>query len=121
MMNSKNSWLMDETGDVAIGKGIALADYDKTITQRIQNKIALQYGEWFLHNQEGIRWFSVNDSLGVFGRKVAEINLDTQIKEYIQNDKDVERITEYKTNFTDRGNYKIDIGILTKNSEEISF
>ena len=44
-----------------------------------------------------------------------------QIKEYIENDKDVERITEYKTNFTNKGDYKIDIGILTKNSEEIFF
>lgn len=120
-MDSKNSWLLDESGDVVIGKGITLADYDKTIAQRIQNKIALQYGEWFLHNQEGVRWFSVNDLPGVFGRKVAEINLDTQIKEYVENDKDVERITEYKTNFTDKGDYKIDIGILTKNSEVIFF
>ena len=84
-MDSKNSWLMDATGDVVIGKGITLADYDKTIAQRIQNKIALQYGEWFLHNQEGVRWFSVNDLPGVFGREVTEINLDTQIKEYIEN------------------------------------
>ena len=58
---------------------------------------------------------------GVFGREVTEINLDTQIKEYVENDKDVERITEYKTNFTDKGDYKIDIGILTKNSEVIFF
>ena len=50
-----------------------------------------------------------------------EDHLILEIKEYIENDKDVERITEYKTNFNEKGDYKIDIGILTKNSEEIFF
>ncbi len=121
MMNSKNSWLMNKTGDVVIDKGITLADYNTTVSQRVQNKIALNYGEWFLHNQEGIRWFSVNDLPGTFGRKLSQITLDSQIKEYIENDNDVEKIVKYKTKFNDKGDYIIEIGILNKNSEVTYF
>ena len=120
-MKSNENWLINDSGDVVIEKHITLTTPIQTISQRLQNKISLNYGEWFLHNQEGIRWFSVNDLPGTFGRKLSQITLDSQIKEYIENDNDVEKIVKYKTNFNDKGDYIIEIGILNKNSEVTYF
>ena len=118
-MKSNENWLLDESGDIILNKHINLTDSKKTITQRLKNKISLNYGEWFLHNQEGINWFGNEEVQGNIGRKLSELILDSQIQEYIKNDKDVSEILEYKTNFLENGNYDINISISAKNDEII--
>ncbi len=116
-MNSKNSWLLDDSGDLVIGKHIELTDEKKTIAQRLQNKISLNYGEWFLHNKEGVNWFGNGNMAGNFGRKLTEMTLDAQIKEYIKDDKDISEILDYKATLDEKSNYKIEIKILTKSND----
>ena len=118
-MNSKNSWLLGSDGDVIIKNHIKLTDENKTIAQRLQNKISLNYGEWFLHNQEGINWFGNGDIEGNIGKKLTELILDSQIQEYVKNDKDISSIAKYETNFNDGGNYKINLTAITKDNEII--
>ena len=118
-MKSNESWLMDIDGDVKIKKHITLTTPEQTISQRLQNKISLNYGEWFLHNQEGINWFGNNDIEGNIGRKLTELILDSQIQEYIKYDKDVSNILKYETNLQENGNYQINTTIHTKDNEII--
>ena len=118
-MKSDENWLLDGSGDIILNKHIKLTTPRETITQRLKNKISLNYGEWFLHNQEGINWFGNGDMQGNIGRKLSELILDSQIQEYIKNDKDVSEILEYKTNFLESGNYDINISISTKNDQII--
>ena len=116
-MNSKNSWLLDGSGDLIIEKHIELSNEKKTIAQRLQNKISLNSGEWFLHNKEGVNWFGNGEIDGNFGRKLTEMTLDAQIQEYIKGDKDVSEILDYKAKLDEKSNYKIEIKILTKDNE----
>ena len=118
-MKSSESWLMDETGDIKINSHIKLTDSQKTIAQRLQNKISLNYGEWFLHNQEGVNWFGNGELEGAIGKKFMELILDSQIQEYVKNDKDVYKITRYETDFNDNSSYIINITAMTKNNEII--
>lgn len=118
-MKSNENWLMNETGDIQIEKHISLTTPTQTISQRLQNKIALNYGEWFLHNHEGINWFGNGEIEGNIGKKIGELILDSQIQEYIKYDKDVSSILEYETKFKENGNYQINITMHTKNNEII--
>ena len=118
-MKSNENWLMDNTGDIKIKKNIMLTTPKQTIAQRLQNKISLNYGEWFLHNQEGINWFGNGDIEGNIGKKLTELILDSQIQEYVKNDKDISSIAKYETNFNDGGNYKINLTAITKDNEII--
>ena len=118
-MKSNESWLTNDSGDVVIEKHITLTTPIQTISQRLQNKIALNYGEWFLHNQEGINWFGNGDIEGNIGRKLTELILDSQIQEYIKQDKDVSNILKYETNLQENGNYQINVTIYTKDNEII--
>ena len=119
-MNSENSWLLGSDGDVIIKNHIKLTDENKTIAQRLQNKISLNSGEWFLHNKEGVNWFGNGEIDGNFGRKITEMTLDAQIKEYIKEDKDVSEILDYKATLDEKSNYKIEIKILTKDNNVLN-
>ena len=68
-MKSNENWLMDNTGDIKIKKNIILTEPDKTIAQRLQNKISLNYKEWFLHESEGVNWFGTENLEGNIGKK----------------------------------------------------
>ena len=118
-MKSNQSWSMNDLGDIEIEKHITLTKPSQTIAQRLQNKISLNYGEWFLHNQEGINWFGNGDIEGNIGKKLTELVLDSQIQEYVKNDKDISSIAKYETNFNETGNYKINLTMLTKDNEII--
>ena len=118
-MRSNQSWLMSDSGDIELDKHIKLSAPKQTIAQRLQNKISLNYGEWFLHNQEGINWFGNGDVEGNIGKKLTELVLDSQIQEYVKNDKDISSIAKYETNFNETGNYKINLTMLTKDNEII--
>lgn len=118
-MRSNENWLMNDSGDIEINKTIKLTTPKQTIAQRLQNKISLNYGEWFLHNQEGINWFGNGDIEGNIGKKLTELILDSQIQEYVKNDKDISSISKYETNFNEGGNYKINLTAITKNNEII--
>jgi hypothetical protein len=118
-MKSNESWLMSDIGDIILKKHIILTTPVQTISQRLQNKIALNYGEWFLHNYEGVNWFGNDDIEGNIGRKLTELILDSQIQEYIKYDKDVSNILKYETILQENGNYQINITIHTKDNEII--
>ena len=118
-MRSDESWMINNEGDVILDKHINLTTPIQTISQRLQNKISLNYGEWFLHNQEGINWFGNGDIEGNIGRKLTELILDSQIQEYIKYDEDVSSILKYETVLQENGNYQINITIHTKSDEII--
>ena len=118
-MKSNENWILDNFGDIVINKNILLTNPLQTISQRLENKIALNYGEWFLHNLEGVNWFGNGDIEGNIGKKLTELILDSQIQEYINNDKDVSSILKYETKMQENGNYKINITIHTKDDEII--
>ena len=112
-MKSNENWLMDNTGDIKIKKNIILTEPEETIAQRLQNKISLNYKEWFLHESEGVNWFGTENLEGNIGKKLTELVLDSQIKNYINSDKDVSKILDYTTDFSNNGNYNIKISIAT--------
>lgn len=118
-MRSNQNWLINSTGDIVIRKNISLTNSKQTITQRLYNKISLNYGEWFLHDYEGINWFGNKNLEGHIGKKLTELILDSQIQDTIKNDEDVDSILEYETSFNLNGNYQINLSILTKDNEII--
>ncbi len=116
-----NSWKLKENDkllDVEIGKNIELTDELEKIRQRLQNKLTLNFGEWFLHENEGLNWLNTNGNLGQIGTTLSRFNLEYQIKETITKDEDVEKILEFENVFENKtGNYKFNIKILTKKGE----
>lgn len=118
-MKSNENWLMNSTGDIVINKNILLTNSNQTISQRLYNKISLNYGEWFLHDYEGINWFGNKNLEGHIGKKLTELILDSQIQNTVKSDNDIDSILEYETNFDLNGNYQIDLSILTKDNEII--
>ena len=116
-----NSWKLKENDkllDVEIGKNIELTDELEKIRQRLQNKLTLNFGEWFLHENEGLNWLNTNGNLGQIGTTLSRFNLEYQIKETITKDEDVEKILEFENVFENKtGNYKFNMKILTKKGE----
>ena len=116
-----NSWKLKENDkllDVEIGKNIELTDELEKIRQRLQNKLTLNFGEWFLHENGGLNWLNTNGNLGQIGTTLSRFNLEYQIKETITKDEDVEKILEFENVFENKtGNYKFNIKILTKKGE----
>lgn len=124
-MDHYNSWKLKENDkmlDVEIGKNIELTDELGKIKQRLQNKLTLNFGEWFLHENEGLSWLNTNSNLGQIGTTLSRFNIEYQIKDTIKKDEDVDKILKFENNFDNKnGVYKFEIKILTKQGQILTF
>lgn len=124
-MESIQSWQTvekDRMIDVSLKKNIDLSDPLEKIRLRLENKLRLFSEEWFLHKNEGLYWIKRAENVGQIGEMLQKFNIESQIRETILSDKDVDSILKFKSNFVNStGNYTFEVEILLKTGEILNF
>ena len=124
-MESIQSWQTvekDRMIDVSLKKNIDLSDPLEKIRLRLENKLRLFSEEWFLHKNEGLYWIKRAENAGQIGEMLQKFNIESQIRETILSDKDVDSILKFKSNFVNStGNYTFEVEILLKTGEILNF
>lgn len=124
-MQSNQSWQTiekDKMIDVSLKKNIDLSKPLEKIRLRLENKLRLFSEEWFLHKNEGLYWIKRAENAGQIGEMLQKFNIESQIKETILSDKDVDSILKFKSNFVNStGNYTFEVEILLKTGEILNF
>lgn len=124
-MESIQSWHTvekDRMIDVSLKKNIDLSDPLEKIRLRLENKLRLFSEEWFLHKNEGLYWIKRAENAGQIGEMLQKFNIESQIRETILSDKDVDSILKFKSNFVNStGNYTFEVEILLKTGEILNF
>ena len=124
-MESNQSWQTiekDKMIDVSLKKNIDLSKPLEKIRLRLENKLRLFSEEWFLHKNEGLYWIKRAENAGQIGEMLQKFNIESQIKETILSDKDVDSILKFKSNFVNStGNYTFEVEILLKTGEILNF
>ena len=124
-MESVQSWKTiekDRMIDVSLKKNIDLSDPLEKIRLRLENKLRLFSEEWFLHKNEGLYWIKRAENAGQIGEMLQKFNIESQIRETILSDKDVDSILKFKSNFVNStGNYTFEVEILLKTGEILNF
>lgn len=124
-MESVQSWQTiekDRMIDVSLKKNIDLSNPLEKIRLRLENKLRLFSEEWFLHKNEGLYWIKRAENAGQIGEMLQKFNIESQIRETILSDKDVDSILKFKSNFVNStGNYTFEIEILLKTGEILNF
>ena len=124
-MESNQSWQIvkkDKMIDVSLKKNIDLSKPLEKIRLRLENKLRLFSEEWFLHKNEGLYWIKRAENAGQIGEMLQKFNIESQIKETILSDKDVDSILKFKSNFVNStGNYTFEVEILLKTGEILNF
>ena len=124
-MESVQSWQTIETDsmiDVSLKKNIDLSNPFEKIRLRLENKLRLFSEEWFLHKNEGLYWIKRAENAGQIGEMLQKFNIESQIRETILSDKDVDSILKFKSNFVNStGNYTFEVEILLKTGEILNF
>lgn len=122
-MESVQSWQTvekDRMIDVSLKKNIDLSDPLEKIRLRLENKLRLFSEEWFLHKNEGLYWIKRAENVGQIGEMLQKFNIESQIRETILSDKDVDSILKFKSNFVNStGNYTFEVEILLKTGETL--
>lgn len=124
-MESNQSWQTvkkDKMIDVSLKKNIDLSKPLEKIRLRLENKLRLFSEEWFLHKNEGLYWIKRAENAGQIGEMSQKFNIESQIRETILSDKDVDSILKFKSNFVNStGNYTFEVEILLKTGEILNF
>ena len=124
-MESNQSWQTTEKDrmiDVSLKKNIDLSNPLEKIRLRLENKLRLFSEEWFLHKNEGLYWIKRAENAGQIGEMLQKFNIESQIRETILSDKDVDSILKFKSNFVNStGNYTFEVEILLKTGEILNF
>jgi hypothetical protein len=124
-MESIQSWQTvekDRMIDVSLKKNIDLSKPLEKIRLRLENKLRLFSEEWFLHKNEGLYWIKRAENAGQIGEMLQKFNIESQIRETILSDKDVDSILKFKSNFVNStGNYTFEVEILLKTGEILNF
>lgn len=124
-MESNQSWQTvkkDKMIDVSLKKNIDLSKPLEKIRLRLENKLRLFSEEWFLHKNEGLYWIKRAENAGQIGEMLQKFNIESQIRETILSDKDVDSILKFKSNFVNStGNYSFEVEILLKTGEILNF
>lgn len=124
-MESNQSWQTvkkDKMIDVSLKKNIDLSKPLEKIRLRLENKLRLFSEEWFLHKNEGLYWIKRAENVGQIGEMLQKFNIESQIRETILSDKDVDSILKFKSNFVNStGNYTFEVEILLKTGEILNF
>ena len=124
-MESAQSWQTiekDRMIDVSLKKNIDLSNPLEKIRLRLENKLRLFSEEWFLHKNEGLYWIKRAENAGQIGEMLQKFNIESQIRETILSDKDVDSILKFKSNFVNStGNYTFEVEILLKTGEILNF
>lgn len=124
-MESVQSWKTvekDRMIDVSLKKNIDLSDPLEKIRLRLKNELRLFSEEWFLHKNEGLYWIKRAENAGQIGEMLQKFNIESQIRETILSDKDVDSILKFKSNFVNStGNYTFEVEILLKTGEILNF
>ena len=124
-MESNQSWQTiekDKMIDVSLKKNIDLSKPLEKIRLRLENKLRLFSEEWFLHKNEGLYWIKRAENAGQIGEMLQKFNIESQIRETILSDKDVDSILKFKSNFVNStGNYTFEVEILLKTGEILNF
>ena len=124
-MESVQSWQTiekDRMIDVSLKKNIDLSNPLEKIRLRLENKLRLFSEEWFLHKNEGLYWIKRAEHAGQIGEMLQKFNIESQIRETILSDKDVDSILKFKSNFVNStGNYTFEVEILLKTGEILNF
>ena len=124
-MESVQSWQTiekDRMIDVSLKKNIDLSNTLEKIRLRLENKLRLFSEEWFLHKNEGLYWIKRAENAGQIGEMLQKFNIESQIRETILSDKDVDSILKFKSNFVNStGNYTFEVEILLKTGEILNF
>ena len=124
-MESVQSWQTiekDRMIDVSLKKNIDLSNPLEKIRLRLENKLRLFSEEWFLHKNEGLYWIKRAENAGQIGERLQKFNIESQIRETILSDKDVDSILKFKSNFVNStGNYTFEVEILLKTGEILNF
>ena len=124
-MESNQSWQTvkkDKMIDVSLKKNIDLSKPLEKIRLRLENKLRLFSEEWFLHKNEGLYWIKREENAGQIGEMLQKFNIESQIRETILSDKDVDSILKFKSNFVNStGNYTFEVEILLKTGEILNF
>ena len=112
----------DRMIDVSLKKNIDLSNPLEKIRLRLENKLRLFSEEWFLHKNEGLYWIKRAENAGQIGEMLQKFNIESQIRETILSDKDVDSILKFKSNFVNStGNYTFEVEILLKTGEILNF
>lgn len=124
-MKSENSWAVKKNKyneiDVQMERNIKLTDEIGKVRQRLENKLRLFQGEWYLHNLDGMQWLNTEEQKGQIGNLLQTFNIEAQVREIILQDESVKEILEFKTNFSnDKGNYSFEVRIKLKDGKEIT-
>nr|DAF12997.1 MAG TPA: Protein of unknown function (DUF2634) [Caudoviricetes sp.] len=124
-MESIQSWQTvekDRMIDVSLKKNIDLSNPLEKIRLRLENKLRLFSEEWFLHKNEGLYWIKRAEHAGQIGEMLQKFNIESQVRETILSDKDVDSILKFKSNFVNStGNYSFEVEILLKTGEILNF
>ena len=124
-MESVQSWQTiekDRMIDVSLKKNIDLSNPLEKIRLRLENKLRLFSEEWFLHKNEGLYWIKRAENAGQIGEMLQKFNIESQIRETILSDKDVDSILKFKSNFVNStGNYTFEVEILLKTGKILNF
>lgn len=124
-MESVQSWQTiekDRMIDISLKKNIDLSNPLEKIRLRLENKLRLFSEEWFLHKNEGLYWIKRAENAGQIGEMLQKFNIESQIRETILSDKDVDSILKFKSNFVNStGNYTFEVEILLKTGEILNF
>lgn len=122
-MESIQSWQTvekDRMIDVSLKKNIDLSNPLEKIRLRLENKLRLFSEEWFLHKNEGLYWIKRSENAGQIGEMLQKFNIESQIRETILSDSDVDSILDFKSNFVNStGNYSFEVEILLKTGETL--
>ena len=122
-MESNQSWQTvkkDKMIDVSLKKNIDLSKPLEKIRLRLENKLRLFSEEWFLHKNEGLYWINRTEHAGQIGEMLQKFNIESQIRETILSDSDVDSILDFKSNFVNStGNYSFEVEILLKTGETL--
>lgn len=124
-MESIQSWQTvekDKMIDVSLKKNIDLSNPLEKIRLRLENKLRLFSEEWFLHKNEGLYWINRAEHAGQIGEMLQKFNIESQVRETILSDSDVDSILDFKSNFVNStGNYSFEVEILLKTGEILKF
>lgn len=122
-MESVQSWQTiekDRMIDVSLKKNIDLSNPLEKIRLRLENKLRLFSEEWFLHKNEGLYWIKRAKNAGQIGEMLQKFNIESQVRETILSDSDVDSILDFKSNFANStGNYSFEVEILLKTGETL--
>ena len=108
-MESVQSWQTvekDRMIDVSLKKNIDLSGPLEKIRLRLEN--------------EGLYWINRAEHAGQIGEMLQKFNIESQIRETILSDADVDSILDFKSNFVNsKGDYNFEVEILLKTGETL--